>query len=531
MKVTTIKTDVLVIGGGVAGLRSAVEATRNDAKVTILIKGGGTCSAGIVGFNAAFRKSSSGDSPARYFNDTILGGEFLNDHKLVATMVYNSEEEVYTLKEMGVLFDKKNEELAVRQAAGSTCPRTLHYQDNIGPKMMAVFVNYLENEGVEILRNTAAFELIKKDNRVIGALAVNRSTEELLICLAKSTVIACGGSGNIYSFTTNPEGVTGDGYIMARRAGVKLRDMEFVQFEPFIMVYPEQLKTWSVPTTLVWDGAKVYNSNGDEFLPKEKDGKVLPLTKDNLSRLIYKEIQEGRGTINGGVYFDMTGLSEEILDNYPRYLKHCQTRGVDPKKTPVEVAPAQHHMMGGIIINPSCETSLEGLLAAGEVVGGVHGANRLAGSAGIDMLVFGAISGFQAAKEAQNTLEIELEDKELENYIQNISGLLGSDNNLDKAIKLQKELKDIMISNVGIVREATKMTQAKEKLNELKADLEAVEVNDLLDFIKLFEIRNAFELAEIIVDNALMREESRGDHNRSDFPARDDLNWLKSIIV
>jgi fumarate reductase (CoM/CoB) subunit A len=526
-KMTSV--DVLVIGGGIAGLAAAVHALRQGTKVAILVKGE-TCSTGIVGFNVAFRQSPAGDSPAQFFNDLMVAGGFLNDERLVAAMAYESELVLKELLEMGVHFQEADGRLAVRQAAGSSFPRTVYYGDLIGPQIMGQMTQTLTTAGAEIYRGTTALSLLKSKDGIIGALAIQG--DHLLSISAKATILAAGGAGNMYAFTTNPSSLAGEGYRMAFEAGAPLMDMEFVQFEPFIFVHPPNLKGWSTPTTSVWDGARVYNREGQEFLPKDKNGKVKPLTKDVLSRLIFFEIAAGRGTEHGGVYMDWSVLPPEVISKYPRFVKTAQNGGVDPYKTPMEIAPAHHHMMGGVIIDSFCQTAIPGLLAAGEVAAGVHAANRLAGAAGTDVLVFGRRAGNAAATYCRGIRVSQKGAAEaVSSVLKRLSRRMGKETyGKENAAGILSELQETMWQNIGIVREAGSMEKAAEKIAHLQKKARQLKALTIRDLIPMLEVESACFTASLIARAALLREESRGDHYRKDFPQRDDVNWLKHIV-
>jgi fumarate reductase (CoM/CoB) subunit A len=531
MDKTVIEADVLVIGGGIAGLQAGVEACHRGQKVTILIKGP-TCSTGIVGINVAFRNNISGDSPAQFFDDLVLAGKHLNDLSLVALMAYESEAILKDLEIMGVKFQKTDNNFSVRRAAGSSSARTVYFGDTIGPDIMTCFLKYLNAKGANLFKSTTAISLLKHDAKVVGACAVKKNGEMVFIN-SKATILATGGAGGLYAFSTTPESIDGDGYRMAFEAGAELMDMEFVQFEPFILVAPPELKSFDVPTTSLWDGAKLYNIHGKEFLPKDSEGNVLTLTKDVLSRFIHSEVASGRGTGNGGVYMDWTILPHEVIAKYPRFVKKCQANSLDPYKTPLEVAPACHHMMGGVIIDNSCRTSVEGLFAGGEITSGVHGANRLAGAAGTDVLVFGKRSGISAVNYADG---VELLDQKsfneiTDDYSKKLDAQLG-DGHINRTyfFNMLENIKNILWKKVGLVRTANKLEDAIKKLSEFNNQVNQAKI-DSLEILKTYHIaRSACLVSLMIAKAALLREESRGDHFREDYSERDDLKWLKHIV-
>ncbi len=526
-----IETDVLIIGGGIAGLYAGIETIRQGQKVVILVKGP-TCSTGIVGFNVAFPKLSSGDSPAQFFDDLIMGGRHLNDKSLIAIMAYESTYILNELEKMGIKFQKINDEFAVRRAAGSSVPRTVYFGDSIGPDIMSCFLKYLNDKGAKFLKNTSMISLIKEGPKVVGASAVSEKGQ-LTFINSKATVLATGGAGNLYSFCTTPKSIDGDGYRVAFEVGAKLMDMEFVQFEPFIITSPPQLKGVGIPTTSIWDGAKLYNINKEEFLPKDSKSKVLNLTKDVLSRLIRSEISSGRGTKEGGVYMDWTVLPDEIISKYPRFVKICQSGGVDPYKTPMEVAPACHHMMGGVIIDDFCRSTVDGLFAAGEVASGVHGANRLAGAAGTDVLVFGKRAGKYAAIFAKKNrlLSSESFGKLVNNHMDEFKRLIGERKEEEISFEdMLSDIRSIMWNKVGIIRNANDLEHTIDHLTALNNSINRSKISNFESLEMCFKLKSACLVSLMIAKAALLRQESRGDHYREDHSERDDLNWLKHIV-
>ena len=527
-----IETDVLIIGGGIAGLYAGVEAVSRGQRVVILIKGP-TCSVSIGGCSVAFRKSPFGDSPAQFFDDLIMGGKHLNDRSLIAILAYESEAVLNELVQMGIQFQKRNDELALRKTAGNSLPRTVYYGlSTIGLNMTKGFLKCLDLKGAKLLRNTTAISLVKDHSRVLGASAIS-SQGELLFVHSKATILATGGAGSLYSFCTTPRSIDGDGYRMAFEAGADLMDMEFVQFEPFVFVTPPRLKGRTVFTSSIWEGAKLQNAHQEEFLPKDSKGVVLDLTKDVLSRLIYSQVSSGRGTRNGGVYLDWRGLPSKSLWNYPRFVKKCQSKGVDPYKVPLEVAPAAHHMMGGVTIDSYCRSTVKGLFAAGEVTSGIHGANRLAGAACIDGLVFGKRAGKYAAMYAkQNELLPKNVFKEIvHEHLRRLNNLINVDDGREKDFnKIIHRVKLIMWNKVGIIRNEKDLQEAVGELSRLNTLVNQAKISKPKYRGLYFKTKSACFVSLCIAKAALIRQESRGDHTREDYLERDDLNWLKHIV-
>lgn len=523
-------TDVLVLGGGVAALRCATAAATSGAKVTVLVKGP-TCSQGLLGYNACVPET--GDNPALFFNDVMLAGEFINDPGLVATLTANSFPETEYLESIGASMRRPDGSFRPRLASGSNIPRTLHYTDETGPAIVGVLSKQLGKLGVKVISRRFAVELLTDGSKVGGAIAVDEIRGEVMAYIAGAVVLATGGIGSAYAFTSNPRRLTGDGYALAYHAGAELIDMEFTQFEPFIMMEPAACRGYGVATTLLGDGAIIVNSQGQQFLPRfEEMCRGVP--KDVLSRSIYQELKAGRGTADGAVLYDLRPMDAETLGKYRRHLKKWERFGIDPTSECIHVAPAYHHMMGGVRVNEVCETQLSGLFAAGEVAGGVQGANRIAGNAGTEVLVFGAIAGKSAASYAAET-DLKVSRSQAEDTVRRIEAEMAApkEENADRETveEAARSLQDAMWNQVGIVRSAPQMAEALERAKETRHRAEGMGARGLQEWVARFELRNTALVAELITRGALMREESRGAHCREDYPMRDDVNWLCNLAV
>ena len=526
------ESDLLVVGGGVAGLQAALEASIRGLDVTLLVKGGGAASTWILGFNAGLERTPSGDTPAKFFDDTMAGGCHLNNERLAAVLAYESSTEVHRLEQLGLDFRLDDGSYPVRLAAGSRFPRTVYFEDRTGPRIISFLLSQLQARKVDIRHGITAVRLIKSAGRVVGALAIDREEGQLAVFYARATVLATGGAGNLYSFTSNPQGITGDGYALSLRAGAELIDLEFVQFEPFIMAHPPDARGFGVPTTLVADGARIHDVHGREFLPTEPDGRIKSLTKDVFSRALFEQIRDGRGTEHGGVYFDVTRLPAAKLEGYPRFLARCRASGIDVKENPLEVAPAHHHMMGGVQIDKDCRTSLPGLFAAGEVTGGVHGANRLAGNAATDVLVFGQRAGRFASAYALTQDRGAPASSDLRENCDQVLSLVSPHANDSQAVEdVLVRLQQVMWEKVGIERDGAWLAEAMQEIQSLAFKLDTLRASEVRSLPALTETGNALLVAAMVAASAEIRKESRGDHYRTDYPFRDDLHWLGNILI
>lgn len=376
-----METEVLVIGGGLAGMRAAQEASHAGAR-TVLVSCGGGASPYVHGLNIPVAEE---DSVECFLEDTLKSGKYLNQRELARVMCGES---IKLLDEFS--FDAEEGRYVALKSLGAAYPRVVGIRGMTGAKLLG---DIRQQKRFRILDGVRAMELAVEEQRVYGACCYDIGKKKWFFIAAKAVILACGGFGGIFGFSTNPKDIKGDGIAMAYLAGARLIDMEFIQFEPTAAVAPQPLLGKSLITTMLYEGAVMKNGLGQSFLP-EGD----PPDKDMLSRYIYRELQAGRGTKNRGVYFDATGVGEKALHSkYAGYARRYLSVGINLAREAVEVAPAPHTTLGGVWINGRCETNVEGLYACGEAAGGVHGANRLGGNAGLEILVFGKIAGRQAA--------------------------------------------------------------------------------------------------------------------------------------
>lgn len=529
--------DVLVIGSGGAGCRAAIEASRHNLSALIVSKGlsfkSGCTTLAEGGYNAAFATVDCADNPEAHFEDTLKGGAYLNDPKLARVLVEESPERLIELETFGALFDRQESgEINQRPFGGQTFRRTCFQGDRTGHEMMMALKEEVIRREIETLDEIMITSLIMDESgeSVIGATGFSLQDSKFLTFKAKSVVMACGGAGWLYPVTSNPLQKTGDGYSLAYDAGADLLDMEQVQFHPTGMIHPESRKGVLVTEAVRGEGGKLINAKGERFM-KNYDPRGELATRDIVARAIYNEIRDGRGTQIGGAYLDVTHLPDEVIEEkLETMLFQFQDVGVDIRKEPMEVAPTAHHFMGGIRINENGETTVGNLFAAGEVTGGVHGANRLGGNALADTQVFGKLAGISAAK---NALECEIKSNNdfAETEKERISNFIK--NGDIYPIEIKKELQEVMWKNVAIIRNEESLKAAIERITELKEMSKNMRVSSIMsynnDLLDALEITKMLDVAELVTRSALLREESRGAHYREDFPETKD-EWKKSIV-
>lgn len=529
-QVNTIKTDILIIGTGLAGIRAAQTAASEGASVTLLNKGK-AASVEVMGFNAVVE---SNDSPGLYYRDMRESGKWINDPRIVNILAQNAYKEIPCLEELGMHFDRNGSGgYNALQTLGCRFPRLVGHKGVTGIEAMRFLTQDAAQHGTSIRNQLMVVDLLKEDGRICGAIALDTRSGSFYLFLCKAVILASGGGGNIYGTSTYPKGLVGDGYALAYRAGAQLQDMEFQQYEPCCFVYPKKLQGKLVPTTLLRAGARLLNKDGCEFMAN------YGLTKENaqkgeLSRAIALEILAGRGTEHGGVYYDMTKLPASLLkEEHSIFYEPALAAGIDLTVTPVEMAPAAHTYLGGVRIGEDAQTSVRGLFAAGEVIGGLHGANRLGGCAGAETLVFGHIAGESAARWAWQTAACQDESGFIAQYRalkeEAQSHIAGDSRN--SVSRLRNRLATLMSEKVGIIRREKSLREAYLELGELEKLLPSAFVSGPGAFFRLFELKNMLLVAKMQVMASLTRTESRGVFFREDYPAQDDACWLKNIVI
>jgi len=532
------KCDILVIGSGGAGCRAAIEARKSKLDVTIVSKGlsfkSGCTTLAEGGYNAAFGYVDAEDSVDVHFQDTMKGGAYLNDTELVKILVNEAQDRLIELESYGAIFDRQDSgKLNQRPFGGQSFRRTCFQGDRTGHEMMMALKEEVIRQKIKTYDEVMITSLLmdNENKKVIGACGVSLRNTKILIFRAKSTVIASGGAGWLYPVTSNPIQKTGDGYCLAYNAGADLIDMEQIQFHPTGMLYPNSRRGVLVTEAVRGEGGKLFNVNMERFM-KNYDERGELATRDVVARAIYNEIREGRGTANGGVYLDVTHLPDDVIEEkLETMLLQFMDVGVDIRNEAMEVAPTAHHFMGGARIKPGCETTVGNLYAAGEVTGGVHGANRLGGNALADTQVFGKRAGESAAKNALST-ELEFNEAHVDVEEDRIQNIFKDGDIYPHEIKT--ELMETMWENVAIIRNENGLKSALKKIDELKVKSLNMKVANGMGFNKnlldALEIENMLTLASLVTQSALLRRESRGSHYREDYPEKDE-RWNRSIVL
>jgi len=521
--VEVIKTDVLVVGSGAAGLRAAIEARRHGVEVLLASKtltGLANCSIFSGGVFTAALGTMTKES---HFKTTITTGRYLNDQRLVEALVDEAASRLLELQEFGA-------KLSVGDGSCHVVNGSFPMQ---GTGLIHPLVRYARNIGVKTLENTMITDLLGEGN-TNGAVGFNVLNGKHVAVKAKAVVLTSGGSGQAYRRNDNPVRMTGDGYVMAYELGVPLVDMEFVQFLPTGSAEPgHPMFMLLLPSSLLECGV-LQNVHGEDIVKKYGlDPRLAYSTqRDTWTIAIAKEIYEGRGE-DDTVLLNLTKLPKTLQGH--RFVESLSEifKGFPLLTKPMHVTPLAHTFMGGIQIDENCKTAIPGLFAAGEVTGGVHGANRVGGNALTECIVFGARAGKNAADHAKNTSESQINMRQVKQKLEKVDGIMGKEpSNLGNPKLVRTQIQEIMWKKAGMIRSHQSLTEAQAELAQIKEEnLPKIYGRNPPELMEALEAINLFLVATLVVKAALAREESRGVHYRVDYPYQDDQRWLKHIAL
>ena len=538
--------DVIIVGAGGAGLRTAIECARDeDIKIAVVSKVYPTRShtgAAQGGVNAALGNVIKDDSPEAHAYDTIKGSDFLADQDAVFFMCENAPEVIYELDRWGVPFSRLPDgRIAQRPFGGASFPRTVFSADRTGHVILhTLFEQALSKDNIDFYNEFFLIDILHNGQRVKAVSIYDIKNGEVITLRTKAVVLATGGFARIYwQRSTNAVGNTGDGVAVALRNGVPLKDIEFIQFHPTGLVKTGIL----LSEACRGEGGYLLNKFGERFMSRYAPEKMELAPRDMVSRAIEYEIREGRGIGEGTsayVYLDLRHLGEEkIKERLPQVRQLAiDFEGVDPVTDLVPIRPTAHYCMGGIHVENyiTSSTPLEGLYAVGECACvSVHGANRLGGNSLIELLVFGKFCGIAVREYAKYNQHLPLtkaEENAGREYIEKLMKREGS----EKLAQVRRRLGEITWEKMGIFRDEKSLTSAYEELSELLERWENIPLVDKskvfnTNLIELMELRNMIEMARAVAFCALHRRESRGGHYREDYPERDDENFLKHTLV
>ena len=543
--------DTIIIGAGLAGLRAAIEIGE-DASVAVLSKVFATRShsgAAQGGIGAALANEEE-DSWEWHMFDTVKGSDYLGDQDAIETMVKDAPRTIFELEHLGVPFNRTSEgKIAQRAFGGHTSgfgkapvKRACFAADRTGRVILDTLWEQCLQRNTKFYDEFQVLSLVVEDGRCCGAVAYELATGELHTFYSKAVLLATGGAGKIFKTTSNAFASTGDGMALAYRAGAPLEDMEFVQFHP-TGIYKLGIL---ISEAARGEGGILLNKDGERFMeryaPVIKD--LAP--RDMVSRCILEEIRAGKG-IDGKdyVHLDLTHLGEDVINTkLAEITGFARTyAGVDATREPIPVQPTCHYMMGGIasdvdgrVTVDSDDTPFEGLFAAGECACvSVHGANRLGCNSLLDTLVFGRRSGMEISRYVQS-VDFQKPATDFEKMAAaKISGLMAAKGK-EKVGEIMAGMQEVMMEKVSVFRMESPMTEALEKIKELKERYQMVSLQDKgscfnRDLLDALELGHMLDLAEVITMGALYREESRGAHFREDFPERNDATYLVHTLV
>lgn len=544
MNIDRIGTDILILGSGGAGLFAALHAHQKapELSITVAVKGLlGKCGCTRMvqgGYNVAL---APGDSVERHFMDTIEGSKWLSNQDLAWTLVSTAVERVRELEnELGCFFDR-NPDGSIHQKAfaGQTFDRTVHKGDLTGIEIINRLAEQVWSRGIHRLEEYRAIELVKSvdGKHLAGVLMIDMRTGRFVFVQAKAVLLATGGGPTMYKFHTPSGDKSCDGLAMALRAGLALRDMEMVQFHPTGLLAGSHTRMTGTVLEEGLRGAGGYLLNGSkERFMREYDARAERATRDIVSRGIYAEMRAGRTSPNGGVYIQMSHLGpDDVRRQFKGMVERCADCGFDLAGGLVEVVPTAHYMMGGVMFEPDCTTELDGLFAAGEDTGGVHGANRLGGNGVANSTVFGGIAGDSMAswvnargrfhEPDMPAMERAIHEAEVP-FSRNGKGLET----------IRESLHECMWTNVGILRDREGLLRARQSLKALYDELlltgvagESRAFN--AQWHDWLNLKNLIAVSRIITEAALSRENSRGAHFREDFPDAGDIEMSAYTVV
>ena len=538
--------DVVIVGAGGAGLMTAIEIAKDRSlNIAVISKVYPTRShtgAAQGGLNAALGHVKPEDSPEAHAYDTVKGADFLADQSAVLFMCKKAPDIIYELDRWGVPFSRLEDgRIAQRPFGGASFPRTVYSADKTGHVILhTLFEQALSKENIEFFNEYFLLDIIQEVGKAKGVIALNIKEGRVEVFFSRVVILATGGFARIYwKRSTNAVGNTGDGQAVAFRAGVPLKDMEFIQFHPTGLAKTGIL----LSEACRGEGGYLINKDGERFMKRYAPDKMELAPRDMVSRAIEIEIKDGRGIgegVSAYILLDLRHLGEEKINTKLPQVRQLAIdfEGVDPVKEPVPIRPTAHYCMGGIHIENylTSETAMEGLFAVGECACvSVHGANRLGGNSLIELLVFGKACGEYVRENITNYSVPQLRENIINPYYKYIEDLLNKEGQ-EKVSKLREKMGEITWNKMGIFRDETSLKEAYEELSELYERWNYLHISDKsrifnTNLLEALELKNMLELARVVAISALNRKESRGGHSREDFPERDDRNFLKHTLT
>jgi succinate dehydrogenase / fumarate reductase flavoprotein subunit len=537
--------DVLVIGAGGAGLRAAVAATERGLSVGVVTKsllGKAHTVMAEGGIAASLGNVDPEDGWQTHFKDTMKSGKFINNWRMAEIFAKEAPDRVYELEQWGALFNRTPEgKISQRPFGAHTYRRLCHVGDRTGLELIRTMQEKVLATDTKVYMETTVTKLFKNDDgQVVGALAYTRETGRFIHFKAKAVVMATGGWGRIFKVTSNSWEGTGDGLMLAYHAGAELLDMEMMQFHPTGMVWPPGVRGLLVTEGVRGEGGLLKNSEGDRYMGNYDEERMELSSRDVVARANYTEVKEGRGSPHGGVFLDITHLGyDKIIQKLPTmHEQFLKLADIDISKEPMEVFPTVHYTMGGIKIDSETAASnVPGLFAAGEVAGGLHGANRLGGNSLSDLLVFGRKAGEGAAEYVKsNGFSTDIGEGAIQDEIKRmLEPLNPQGGGGENPYGLQQELQEVMMEHANLMRTGDSLKEGLGKVLALKDRMPNMKAQGSTLFNPgwhtVQDVRNLVNISEVILRTALERTERRGAQWRLDFDGPDDDLGKVNFIV
>ena len=524
--------DILIIGGGGAALFAAIHAHDSAPDLNIVVASKGLfaksgCTRMVQGgYNVVLQAEDSFD---KHYDDTIRGGSLINNQELAWTLVTQAPKRVFEMENsFGCTFDRNADgTIHQRALAGQSFNRTIHRGDLTGIEIISRLAEQVLVRNIEMLNEVRGVDLLldSSGQSVTGALLLDQHSGKLIAVHATAVLLATGGAAPLYRITAASLEKSGDGLSMAYRAGAEFVDMEMMQFHPTGLIVDGSLLNGTVlEEGLRGAGGHLLNANYERYMGRYDPEKMERSTRDRVSRSGMMEIRSGRGTASEGVYLDVRHLGKEfLLKSSPGMYERCLTVGTDMETDLIEVTPTAHFQMGGVRIDRECQTSLNGLFAAGEDAGGVHGANRLGGNGVAESMVFGAVAGETMAKHVNKNSRAPINSDQLNRLC---ARLHGSSDVTGEPYRLKSKLRSLSWEHLGILRDSQGLDCVEQELNLIESELNNLPMPNHRggnpDLQERLDAENLIDVARLIAAAAKLREESRGSHFREDFPESDD---------